>query len=207
MEFNQSEIDRIIEHKKALVAPERDNRSSFECIMEWLGDATGSIRLSDQNAAIFKRWKEIYKQKLDGKTTRQIIDYISTFMDVSENTVRNDLKMIGKVFPPELDADVEMYVLFERNKMLINRLTNSNNAKNLQLLAKLNQLQVEIIKYFKENANLPDPNELKQHVYILTANPEDIGLEKIPPVDELLRMYKSKRNAHIEDAEMIPDEH
>lgn len=203
-EFEQGELDQLLEYRKALVGTPAINKSALESIVEWMSDASGGITLSETNQKVFDRMKEIYKMKLDGKTNSQIVMSMHKFSGYSENTIRSDIKNLGKVFPSNLDVDVEMTVLYERNQQLISRLTGSNNPKMLSQLAKLHQIQKDILLYFKGDSNLPDPELFKPNIFIITTNPKDIGLDDdVPSMEELKRKYKSKTIAETIEVEEI----
>lgn len=208
MDTEQSELDKLIEYRKALMAPKAENKTALESILEYLADASGSIVLSDANEKIFTRLKEIQKMKLDGKANSQIINYFTKFYGVSESTVRNDLRNLGRVFPNNLDVDVEMQVLYERTQMLASRLSKSSNPKMLNLLTKVLQTQRDILLYFKGDNNLPNPEDFKPNVFVVTVNPEDIGItDDVPSIEELKEKYKSKSQiADLGDIEDIEHE-
>lgn len=193
MEFEQSSLDELMEFRKVLGPPKAENKTALEAIQEWLADQTGNIVLSPEHQVIFNRWKEVYKMKIDGKTQTQIINHITKFNGVSENTVRNDLKNIAKIFPNNLDVDVEMMITYEQVQLFLQRLQSSSNPKIMNLIPKAIALKLEVLKYLKGDSNLPNPEDFKQNLFIVTADPKSLGIqEELPSLSEMEKRYKSR---------------
>lgn len=198
--MDSDKFDLLIKERMLLSAVQPKSRETVDAILAWLDDPTGLIKLNEEQEAIFKRWKQIHSLRMDGKTIPQIIENITKFFGVSDRTVRQDLKNVGRVFKTHFDSEVELQIIYERLQRLISRYELSTNPKILALIPKLIKEQKEIALQLKSDSLLNDPELLRPHTFIITTNPKDIGIEEdLPSQEELMKKFKKHIDKVIED--------
>jgi hypothetical protein len=201
-EENEERIEVLLAKSRARHTAPVKLGNSVEAIRAYLNDYTDSVILTDEQEMIYARWKEIYRLKMEGKTVPQIVAHITRLWEVSEKTVRLDLRQFARVFPPQFDADFEMQVLYNRAQEAYNKFSRSTDVKLQAIAQKYLETMHKCIVWFKENANTPRPEDLKPPTFILTIDPRDIGIEdEVPDIDALMRKYIGKRK--YEKAEAI----
>lgn len=200
-------VEKLILQRNVHAAPVIADNSAYAAIKAYIEDTTGTIVLSDENRKILNRWKNIHHLRLEGFTNEQVISGIMKLHDVCEKTVRRDLKNYTKIFRYDFDPDYEMYLTMLQVEMQYKKACDAGDQK---MIDKLLDKKIKLNEYFKGDGSLPAPELFTQINIVVTANPEDVGLERVPYTQEqLMKMFldkKKKIQLKEEQAEAIPFE-
>jgi hypothetical protein len=184
-------LEKLIAIRSLHAPPVPKDNSAYEAIKAYVEDTTGKVILSDENKKIFSRWKNIHQLRLDGYTHEQVIVMIQKLHDICEKTVRRDLKQFYKIFRYDFDADYELQIMYLKYQAFLQKAT---NAGDLNLAEKFGNKIIELAKYFKGDGSLPDASQFNILNISITANPEDVGLKRVPySTEELMKMFKSQK--------------
>lgn len=189
--MSEDRLTKLIAKRNLHAPPIPKDKSAFEEIKAYIEDTTNTIILSPENKKILDRWKNIHALRLDGYDSEKIITAITKLHDVCEKTVRRDFKYYTKIFRYDFDPDYEMYLAFLQVEAFLKKARDAGDSK---LIDRLLDKKIKLIEYFKGDGSLPSPDLFTQININITANPEDVGLEKVDiSMDKLMKMFREKK--------------
>ncbi|MDJ1500463.1 hypothetical protein [Xanthocytophaga agilis] len=165
------------------------------------------VKLTDAESEVLERWELAYSILRSMRTTEETVRIIMKLKKVKKSTAYHDVTSALRLFGDISQASKEAHrnLLADYATRVLRR---AYKAKDDDMVDKMLGKLIKIRGLDIEDPNIPDFDNLKQHIYNIIVDPSQIpGLENhtATEIDTMIQRYKEKRKLINEKADFIED--